>query len=94
MKLAKLDCPVISEALKDKELFGLRCYLSDFKRTPEGYFISQIVNCCGEQALDFKLALEDYFFNEYQEYEKVWDLAEKLTGKKDIKWKIIKIVEL
>ena len=97
MKLAKLSCPVISEALKDRKTFGmLSLYMEGFagyERTDDECFLSKIVPFEGKPTLNFKLSLEDYFFNE-PESEELWKLAEKLTGKTDIKWTILKVVEL
>lgn len=98
MKLAKLSCPIISEALKDRKTFGmLSLYIEGFagyERTEDGCFLSEIVPFEGKPTLDFKLSLEDYCFNEPAESKELWKLAEKLTGKKNIEWTILKIVEL
>ena len=99
MKIAKLNCPVISEALKDTEKFGVlhmyMCGIGGFERTEEGSFISKIVKYGDTSALQFKLALEDYFFNEEgREADELWKFAEELTGKQNIQWEILKIIEL
>lgn len=99
MKIAKVNCPIISEALKDRRTFStLSCYIEGFggyKRTEDGCFLSEIVQYDNKPTLNLKLSLEDYFFNEEgREAEKLWEFAEKLTGKKNIEWTIIKIVEL
>lgn len=55
----------------------------------------QIVQYDNKSTLNFKLSLEDYFFNEEgREAEELWKFAEKLTGKKNIEWTVVKIVEL
>lgn len=96
MKIAKLNCPIISEALKDRKTFWmLSRYLEGFKRTEDGCFLSRMVPYSGEPTLNFKLVLDDYLFNEEGgEAKALWKLAEKLTGKESIHWTIIKTVEL
>ena len=98
MKIAKVRSIVLSKALEDYRTFSaLHMYIAGFggfERDEEGYFISKIVDDCGTPTLDIRLALQDYLFNEYQEYDKLWELAEKILGKKTIDLDVIKIVEL
>lgn len=98
MRLVKLDCPIISKALEDYNSFrALHMYIAGFtgfERTEDGCFLSKIVKCGDELALDFKLTLEDYFFNEHKEAEKLWEFAEKMTGKKNITWEVVKVVTI
>ena len=96
MKIAKLNCPIISEALKDRKTFQmLNVYLESFVRTEDKCFLSRMVPCGDALTLNFKLAIKDYLFNEGDgEAKALWKLAEKLTGKESIHWTIIKTVEL
>lgn len=96
MKIAKVNCPVIREALKDRKTFWtLNLYLREFQRTDDGCFTSGMVLRDGALTLHFEVALEDYLFNEEgQEAEALWKFAEKLTGKKCLHWKIVKTIEL
>ena len=98
MKLAKVKCSILSEALKDRATFSaLSMYLegiSGFSRTEDGCFISKVIPFNGKPTLDFKLCLEDYFFNEPKEAEELWKFVETSTGKKNIEWTIVNIVTL
>jgi hypothetical protein len=98
MKLAKLSCPIISEALKDRKSFHmLNLYLggvTGYERTEDGCFLTKIVPYGGKPTLNFKLSLEDYFCNEDEEAKQLWKFIEKKTGKASIEWSVIKIVEL
>ena len=98
MKLAKVKCSILSEALKDRATFSaLSMYLegiSGFSRTEDGCFISKIVPFDGKPTLDFKLCLEDYFFNEPKEAEELWKFIEKSTGTTKLEWTIINVVTL
>ena len=94
MKIAKVESKVLNEALKTKEFFGLDCYLCFFQRTPEGHFISDITEFDGKPTLSIRLSLEDYLFNEGQEAEKIWDIAERINGKRTIDLKVLAIAEL
>ena len=98
MKLALVKSVVLSEALKDPDEFpALYMYIAGFcgfERDENGNFITKIVDYCGEPTLDIRLTLQDYLFNEYQEYNKLWALAEKLLGKKTIDLKVLKVATL
>lgn len=87
MLLAKVQSRVLSTARK--ELPVLNMYLSIFKITDQICFISEVKN----KEMQLKAVLEDYFFNE-KESPKLWDIAEKIEGKKTIDLKVIALVEL
>lgn len=98
MKLALVKSVVLSKALEDpNEFSALHMYIAGFtgfERDENGNFLTKIVDFCGKPTLDIRLALEDYLFNEYQEADKIWDLAEKTIGKKTIDLKVLKVVTL
>jgi len=96
MKIAKIKSVVLDKALQDRKNFWtLSVYLGEYRRTEDGCFISEIVKDCDGWTTNLRLSLHDYFFNEEgQEAEKLWDLAEKLIGKKIVDFKCVKIVEL
>lgn len=98
MKLAKVKSVVLDKALQSDEFPSLFMYiagLGGFERTDDGCFISKIVkDCDNKPVLDIKLALEDYFFNEYHEYPSLWKFAENLLGKQLVDLKVINIVTL
>ena len=98
MKIAKVQSKVLDEALKSKRFPSLCMYISGFggfERTDDRCFISKVVkDSDGSPILDIKLALQDYFFNEYNEYPSLWKFAENLLGKQLVDLKIINIVSL
>lgn len=98
MKLAKVKSKVLDEALKSNEFPSLHMYIAGFggyERTSDGCFVSKIVKDSDDKpVLNIKLSLEDYFFNEYHESDKVWDFAEKIIGKKEIDLTVVNIVTL
>lgn len=98
MKLAKVQSKVLDEALKTKRFPSLHMYIagfSGFERTDDGCFISKIVKDSDDSPiLEIKLALQDYFFNEYHEYSSLWKFAENLLGKQLVDLKVINIVTL
>ncbi len=98
MKIAKVKSKVLDEALKTKKFPSLHMYIagfSGFERTSDGCFISKVVeDSDGSPVLDIKLALEDYFFNEYHEYPNLWKFAKELLGKEFVDLKVINIVTL
>lgn len=98
MKLALVKSVVLSKALEDPNEFpALHMYIAGFggfERDENGNFITKIVDDCGEPTLDIRLALHDYLFNEYQEADKIWNLAEKVIGRKSIDIKVLKVVTL
>lgn len=91
MKIYKIKSVVLDAALKTKEFGSLEMYLMYFGRTEDGCFISQWNNRCDE--VDLKSAIKDYCSNE-QESEKIWDLAEKVIGKRKIDLNTINVVDL
>lgn len=98
MKLAKVKSKVLDEALKTNEFPSLHMYIAGFagfERTSDGCFVSKVVkDSDNKPVLDIRLALEDYFFNEYYEYDKLWEFAEKVIGKKEVDLTVINIVTL
>ena len=98
MKLAKVKSVVLDEALKSRKFQSLHMYIAGFggfERTSDGCFVSKIVrDCDNKPVLDIRLALEDYFFNEAHEWNKLWDFAEKVIGKREVDLTVIKVVEL
>lgn len=98
MKLAKVKSKVLDEALKTNEFPSLHMYIAGFggfERTSDGCFVSKVVkNSDNKAVLDIRLALEDYFFNEYPEYDRLWEFAEKIIGKKKVDLAVINIVTL
>lgn len=94
MRIAKVYSKVLNKALESRKFCGLSLYAGDFWRTEDGCFVSKVVDFGGKPTLDFKLALEDYFFNEYKEGDKLFDFAEEVIGKKEIDLKCLKVVEL
>lgn len=96
MKIAKIKSVVLDKALQDRKNFWtLSVYLGEYNRTEDGCFISEIVKDTDGWTTNLRLSLEDYLFNEAgQEAEKLWELAEKLIGKKTIDFKCINIVTI
>lgn len=98
MKLAKVKSVVLDEALKSRRFQSLHMYIAGFggfERTSDGCFISKVVkDSDNKPVLDIRLALEDYFFNEYHEYPALWEFAEKILGKKEVDLTVINIVTL
>lgn len=98
MKIAKVQSKVLDEALKTKKFPSLHMYIAGFggfERTSDGCFVSKVVkDSDGSPILEIKLALQDYFFNEYHEYPNLWKFAEKLLGKQLVDLKVINIVTL
>ena len=98
MRLAKVKSVVLDAALKSDNFPSLHMYIAGFggfERTSDGCFISKIVKDSDNKAvLDIRLALEDYFFNEYHEYPALWEFAEKILGKKEVDLTVINIVTL
>ncbi len=98
MKIAKVKSVVLDKALQSNKFPSLHMYIAGFagfERTDDGCFISKIVkDCDNKPVLDIKLALEDYFFNEYHEYPNLWKFAKKLLGKEFVDLKVINIVSL
>ena len=97
MKIAKLSCPIISEALKDRKIFpSLNLYLgnSGHGRTEDGCFLTDVVSYGEKPTLNFKLVLDDYFFNEEEEAEQLWQFIKEKTGNTNIEWTVLKVVEL
>jgi len=98
MELAKVKSVVLDEALKTKKFPSLHMYIAGFggfERTSDGCFISKVVkDSDGSPILDIKLALQDYFFNEYHEYPNLWKFAENLLGKQLVDLKVMNIVTL
>lgn len=85
MKIAKIQSVVLSEALKTRQFFTLSCYLGNFMRN-EGCFISQWNEA--QRMWDIRCTLLDYISNEI-ESEQLFQLAEKLTGRKAIDLNIV-----
>ena len=98
MRIAKVQSKVLNEALKTNEFPSLHMYIAGFggfERTSDGCFVSKVVKDSDNKAvLDIRLALEDYFFNEYHEYNKLWEFAEKIIGKKEVDLTVVNIVTL
>ena len=97
MKLYKVRSVVLSTALQPErrdEFSALRMYIDDFKRTEDGCFLTEINPSPYSNELLLRDALSDYLFNEYQEYPKLWELAEKLRGKKSIDLDVVKVIEI
>lgn len=93
MLIAKVYSKVLNKALESKKFFALDCYLTTFQRTPDGCFISDVVEFEGKPTLSIRLSLEDYCFNE-KESADLWILAEKAIGKRTIDLKVRTIAEL
>lgn len=93
MKIAKVRSEVLKKALESREFFALGCYLSSFQRTPDGCFISAIVEFEGKPTLSIRLSIDDYCFNE-KESEGIWILAQKVIGRSTIDLEVCTIVEL
>ena len=98
MKIAKVKSVVLDKALKSDKFPSLHMYIAGFggfERTSDGCFVSKVVKDSDNKAvLDLRLALEDYFFNEYHEYPKVWEFAEEVIGKKEVDLTVVNIVTL
>lgn len=96
MKIAKIKSVVLDKALQDRKSFWtLSLYLREYNRTEDGCFISEIVKDTDGWTTNLRLSLQDYLFNEGgQEADKLWELAEKLIGKKTIDFKCINIVTI
>jgi hypothetical protein len=96
MRIAKIKSEVLSKALQDRENFWtLSVYLDEYNRTEDGCFVTEVVKDTDGWTTNLRLSLGDYLFNEAgQEAEKLWDLAEKLIGKKTIDFKCINIVTI
>ena len=99
MRIAKVQSKVLDEALKKADEFPcLHMYIAGFggfERTSDGCFVSKVVKDSDNKAvLDIRLALEDYFFNEYHEYPSLWEFAEKILGEKEVDLTVINIVTL
>ena len=98
MKIAKVQSKVLDKALKSKRFPSLRMYIAGFggfERTSDGCFVSKDVKDSDNKAvLEIRLSLEDYFFNEYHECDKLWDFAEQIIGKKEVDLTVINIVTL
>ena len=91
MKLAKIQSIVLQNALKSREFFSLSCYLNNFMRTPEGFFVSSYHTDL--DMWNLRCALIDYLANE-PESEKLFKYALQLTGKESIDFQVLNIVEL
>lgn len=85
MEIAKIKSVVFSEALKTRQFFTLSCYLGNFMRN-EGCFISQWNEQQG--MWDIRCAVLDYISNEV-ESEQLFQLAEKLIGRKAIDLNVV-----
>lgn len=96
MKIAKIKSVVLDKALQDRKNFWTpSVYLGEYNRTEDGCFITEVVKDTDGWTTNLRLSLEDYLFNEAgQEAEKLWELAEKLIGKKTIDFKCINIVTI
>ena len=98
MRLAKVKSVVLDKALKSDRFPSLHMYIAGFggfERTSDGCFVSRVVKGSDNKAvLDIRLALEDYFFNEAYEWNKLWDFAEKAIGKREVDLTVIKVVTL
>lgn len=102
MILCKIEAPVLARAMQDREHFPmLHLYLSDFWKEEEEVFVSQIKpnKYTGEYEVEFRLSLDDYFFNEDVECNILLQLAEAMghldeNEKPIISNKIIKTIEL
>lgn len=96
MKIAKIKSVVLDKALQDRKNFWtLSLYLGEYNRTEDGCFITEVVKDSDGWTTNLRLSLHDYLFNEEgQEAEKLWELAEKLIGKKTIDFKCINTVIL
>ena len=98
MRLAKVKSVVLDKALKSDMFPSLHMYIAGFggfERTSDGCFVSRIVKDSDNKAvLDIRLALEDYFFNEAHEWNKLWDFAENVIGKREIDLTVINVVTL
>lgn len=96
MRIAKIKSEVLSKALQDRKSFWtLSVYLGEYNRTEDGCFVTEVVKDSDGWTTNLKLSLHDYLFNEAgQEAEKLWELAEKLIGKKTIDFRCINIVTI
>lgn len=98
MRLAKVKSVVLDAALKSDRFPSLHMYIAGFggfERTSDGCFVSRVVKDSDNKAvLDIRLALEDYFFNEPHEWNKLWDFAEKAIGKREVDLTVVNIVTL
>lgn len=98
MKLAKVKSVVLDKALKSDRFPSLHMYIAGFggfERTSDGCFVSRVVKDSDNKAvLDIRLALEDYFFNEAHEWNKLWDFAENVIGKREVDLTVINVVTL
>lgn len=91
MKLARIKSVVITEALKSRNFFSLSCYLDSFTKTPENHFISPFHEDL--KIWDLEACLMDYCCNE-QESRELYNLAEKLIGKRTIDLQVLKEVTI
>lgn len=96
MRIAKIKSEVLSKALQDRKSFWtLSVYLGEYNRTEDGCFVTEVVKDSDGWTTNLKLSLHDYLFNEGgQEADKLWELAEKLIGKKTIDFRCINIVTI
>ena len=94
MRIAKVYSKVLNKALDSGKFWNLHLYTTSFWKDEDGCFISKVVDFDGKPTLELKLALEDYFFNEYWEAQNLFDFANDTIGEKKVDLKCLKVVEL
>jgi hypothetical protein len=95
-RYARIQSKVLTTALNNEHIkdFGvLSMYLQWFDKDGDCIISDYEITGENEGRIGLKDALSDYFFNE-RESEGLWELAEKLLGKKIIDMKVIKIVSI
>ena len=94
MKYFKVSSRVLSEALKDKRKFSvLSLYIGEYQRS-DGYFVST-EHPNKECVCNLKAALLDFLFNEIgsEEWDALYEIGERILGRKDIDLKLIAVVD-
>ena len=87
--VASIHSVALSHAMSNKDLQMLRVYLRDYKRTPNGDFISTIKKTSKGYELSIILSLQDYLFNEGDEVNRLYDYLEDCMNTKDIDYDVV-----